>query len=349
MAYIFGSNWDALAQQENYRNSQALELSERDRALRQRAIEQSQENYRFTQQMAARDAERQAALEERRFSTALGLGEQRRQERREDYRFNLGQQERESARKEDARRYEAGVLFDKDKLKSSEGRQQLAELVGMAAKGVIPDDADMGSLFPSLKPTQIQWAKKFAMSDKESQNKELERVADEATRLVKARQFEEMKDPQLSARYRTAPLTQILSGNIPIQSREAESQIVNDADLREWSALLQWDDNSQRFTPLGVSQAAASPYPFAPTNAPSAVTNFPSPVAPTAGIAPYDFTNQPVALPSMSRPSPMVSPRLNGPVVASAGPMLRVGQVHKGYRYLGGAPGNKENWQKISD
>ena len=305
--YIFGSGFDSLAGQKNLYDEQAIRLGLADQQARQAAINQTQQNYVFAQRQAEEDARQQQSQDLAQTDRFQSQQDRNQQQSRQDYQFNLGRSDQAKVDAESKRRFDVESGFktaaneqQKAQVDAADTRNQLQDLVKMAQSGTIPADSDMSQLFPKLTPTQVDWAKKFAQSQSADQAKQLQDIATEATRLAQAKKpVTEKATPAGTWLLGTGLFAKAAQPAKPMTEDEAFNAIMADKSLKEYSPLLQWDNNAQQFVPIG-QHTGPSQYQFTPpptlspavTNAARApVMTMPPPVPPTAGTPPYQFGN----------------------------------------------------------
>lgn len=326
MAYIFGGDINSLAGQKNTYDQMNVNLALQDRALRQKAQDEYQQQMITAQRQAEEDARQNAA---QRFQ--FDLGQQDRADRLAGqaydrgmrmFDFTTGRADRAAQDAESRRRFDIQTGLETQRLNAAKGQGDYSELVNAVQSGGVKTPEEIDSLFGHLSDGQRDRAKTYLAAAQQGKLEDYQAVdaaARAATGMVRPKPVAAVPGAHFWNRDIPAVPAKVLNED------EAMAALAGVKALNKFLPQLTWDEASQSFQPVMRKPGF----------------NFTVPTAATGTNAPQ------FALP----PSPVTQTVTNPPAAGEpvAFPGYKMGAVYKGgLQYLGGDPNVETSWRQVS-
>lgn len=301
MAYIFASNPDALAGQKNFYDQTNIQLAERDRALRQQALDTYQQRQLEAQARADQQAYQFQQLALSQAAQAQNRADQQAAITADAYRFKLGREDTADANKESKRRFEAQMDLQKSQMDFGKAQNDYAQAYNDIQAGNIETAEDIGRLYPGLSTLDTARATAALTGKQKGEVAAYNQIASAAQAATGFIRSQTTPKPVTSGslwwkKTETPPAVQL-------DEEQAMNALAQNKNFAKALPHLSWDESTQSFMPNIPKPAILSSPTPTPAPTPSPALAIP-PITPITipSVAP---TTQPQPA-AASSPSPAI-------------------------------------------
>lgn len=297
--YLFGSGFDSLAQQRQSYDQLAYSLADQDRQARERAAAvvraQADREQQRQDQMVADSTARQYQFGR----DAQVQAERASQDATQQYQFGVGQQFRQKEFDAAQKNQADTMAFNRDLIKTqaSEGKADAdySDAEQKAQAGILTDPKLLDSQYPNLTPVQKMRVHDVIANRLQSSIQQFKAASAAATAATGFVNQGNVAVPEKGSLFWKTPAVPAKK----ITESEAFEKLAGNRAFSKVASSLEWDEDSQGFTPI-IPDPTAKGKPETPA---TPAYNFGTPAASPAP--------QPAPLPSTAGQAPIAAPATN--------------------------------------